>query len=423
MKTLMILLVGLCLFSAGEARKSYEGHQVLSVVPTNSESAEFLHRLHTTDDEVDFWKESKGLGQEVHIMVGPSHLAEIKQQLTEANIPFGVHISNVEDQVAAEAERLAGRNIPGQHVFNINDFNSVDDIYSWLQSLTTQCPAGVNCELYSIGNSYEGRPLNVFKISKTGTGRKAYWIDSLIHAREWIAGATVLQVIDHLVTQGDATAVDLVDRYDWYFLAVQNPDGYSYTWSDDRMWRKNRRPNSGSVCIGTDLNRNFDFRWGTEGVSHSPCAENFCGESGGSEPETQATSAELNRIGSTVAAVVTVHSYGYMWMFPWGNTIDYAGRTCQRSDDHDEVMVVAEATANAIEDTWGTDRWARGNSCEVIYATTGGTDDYSKGVPGIKYAFCPELRGNSFVISADQIPESFQEFYNGIVAMVNTINA
>lgn len=27
------------------------------------------------------------------------------------------------------------------------------------------------------------------------------------------------------------------------------------------MWRKNRKPNSGSSCVGTDLNRNFGFQW------------------------------------------------------------------------------------------------------------------------------------------------------------------
>ena len=30
----------------------------------------------------------------------------------------------------------------------------------------------------------------------------------------------------------------------------------------DRLWRKNRRPNKGSECIGTDLNRNWQFQWG-----------------------------------------------------------------------------------------------------------------------------------------------------------------
>jgi hypothetical protein len=56
-------------------------------------------------------------------------------------------------------------------------------------------------------------------------------------------------------------------------------------------------------------------------------------------------------------------------------------------------------------------------------ATTGGTDDYAKGAAGVKYAFCPELRGNSFVIAASNIPLSFNEVWNGIVAMASAINA
>ncbi len=30
----------------------------------------------------------------------------------------------------------------------------------------------------------------------------------------------------------------------------------------ERFWRKNRVNNEGSACMGVDLNRNFDFRWG-----------------------------------------------------------------------------------------------------------------------------------------------------------------
>lgn len=54
-------------------------------------------------------------------------------------------------------------------------------------------------------------------------------------------------------------------------------------------------------------------------------------------------------------------------------------------------------------------------------ATTGGTDDYAKGGAGVKYAFCPELRGSSFVISTTQIPLSFNEVWNGLVVMCDTI--
>ena len=34
-----------------------------------------------------------------------------------------------------------------------------------------------------------------------------------------------------------------------------------YTWTNDRLWRKNRRQNSGSSCAGVDLNRNYDDHW------------------------------------------------------------------------------------------------------------------------------------------------------------------
>jgi hypothetical protein len=75
-----------------------------------------------------------------------------------------------------------------------------------------------------------------------------------------------------------------------------------------------------------------------DGVSFSPCAETFCGSSAGSEPETQAVQAELVRLGPTLAATVTVHSYGNMWMFPWGNTVNYAGRTCELAADHADLV-------------------------------------------------------------------------------------
>ena len=35
---------------------------------------------------------------------------------------------------------------------------------------------------------------------------------------------------------------------------------YQYTWTNARLWRKNRRP--GSTCDGVDLNRNFNIHWG-----------------------------------------------------------------------------------------------------------------------------------------------------------------
>ena len=82
----------------------------------------------------------------------------------------------------------------------------------------------------------------------------------------------------------------------------------------------------------------FLFLFTVEGVSHLPCSDLYCGSSGGSEPEVQAVSQEMVRISADVLAMVTVYSYAYMWLFPWGNSVDYAGQVCQRSDDHDELV-------------------------------------------------------------------------------------
>ena len=66
------------------------------------------------------------------------------------------------------------------------------------------------------------------------------------------------------------------------YVPFANPDGYEvcnellvtldsfmvlqFTWTADRLWRKNRRPPpSGSTCYGVDLNRNYDDHWGVSG--------------------------------------------------------------------------------------------------------------------------------------------------------------
>jgi carboxypeptidase A2 len=423
-----ILLVAIGVVGAlhpalASSRKRYDGYKVFNVIPVDTEALGMLHHLMINDDHIDFWQEPSYVGSEVHMMVPPEEISRIEEMLQGPSFVVKTHVDDLQDLLTPMWKDIDSRSLnPEQQVFDINDFNTIDDIYSWLGGLASSCRSGLTCELYSIGNTYEGQPIYVFKISKSGSGRKGYWIDATIHAREWIATATVIKILNHLATGGDANAVALTDAYDWYIMPVMNPDGYRYTWTTDRMWRKNRRPNSGSTCYGTDLNRNFNFRWGTDGVSFSPCSDLFCGTSGGSEPETQAVQDELVRLGPTLAATVTVHSYGNMWMFPWGNTVDFAGATCDLAADHGDMMVVADATANAIQATYNT-RWSRGNSCVVIYATSGGTDDFAKGVAGVKYAFCPELRGNNFIINANQITPSFNEVWNGVVAMCNSINA
>ena len=104
------------------------------------------------------------------------------------------------------------------------------------------------------------------------------------------------------LVENDSNHQDLLENIDWYILPVVNPDGYLYTQTDNRLWRKTRSPN-GDNCFGTDANRNFGYQWGTGGQSKSviikkkapficsgsssnPCSDTYMGASAFSEIET-----------------------------------------------------------------------------------------------------------------------------------------
>lgn len=81
----------------------------------------------------------------------------------------------------------------------------------------------------SLGFSYEKREMLVIKISSGGGGhRPAVLVDAGIHAREWIAPAMALYIINQLV-ENNATNSDLTDAVDWFIVPVLNPDGYEYS--------------------------------------------------------------------------------------------------------------------------------------------------------------------------------------------------
>jgi murein tripeptide amidase MpaA len=56
----------------------------------------------------------------------------------------------------------------------------------------------------------------------------------------------------------------MVDDFEWRIFPCMNPDGYAYSMSVDKKWKKNRskRPKDpmkpDDNCTGVDLNRNFN---------------------------------------------------------------------------------------------------------------------------------------------------------------------
>jgi hypothetical protein len=207
---------------------------------------------------------------------------------------------------------------------------------------------------------------------------------------------------------GDADVTRYLNAYDFHILPVMNPDGYQYSMTTDNMWRKSRKSNSGSSCVGTDLNRNYEYKWNTGGSSKDPCSETYMGTAPWDNVETE----NLQDYATTNSLVIQtdVHAYGRMWMHPWGWTYTLAA-------DDAKMSGAGKATVNAIYDVNGQD-FAEGSIANVIYIASGSSCDYFYGQTRVIYSYAPEVRGNSFQPPASNIGPSNAELWAGMLAQV-----
>ena len=76
--------------------------------------------------------------------------------------------------------------------------------------------------------------------------RPAALYSSLQHAREWIASEIDRRLMYHYVNgwkNNDKQIKNLLKGTELWFVPVMNPDGYQYTFTNERLWRKNLRDN------------------------------------------------------------------------------------------------------------------------------------------------------------------------------------
>ncbi|MGH7615288.1 MAG: M14 family zinc carboxypeptidase [Gemmatimonadales bacterium] len=168
----------------------------------------------------------------------------------------------------------------------------------------------------SIGATLEGRPILAVKIGAAtdAASRPNVLFMGTHHAREWVATEMAMRLIRWLA---DSLPPALRDTRDIWVIPVENPDGYQYTFTTDRFWRKNRRPNADG-SVGVDLNRNYPEFWGYDNAGSSPVgvAETYRGPSPASELETQAIIA-FHAAHPPVSAV-SYHTFGGLVLHPYG---------------------------------------------------------------------------------------------------------
>jgi carboxypeptidase T len=235
---------------------------------------------------------------------------------------------------------------------------------------------------FSIGKSYQGRELWAVKISDNvgvDEAEPEVLYDGGTHADEHMGVEMTLRIMHWLVNGygSDTRITNIVNSREIWIVFLVNPDGAEYDIGGGKFhfWRKNRQPTPGTTAIGTDLNRNFGYRWGLEGrTSRNPRAITYHGPRAWSAPETRAMRSFLASrvIGGRqqIRAAITFHEAGRLVMWPYGYTLVNIPGDMTR-DDHAALVALGRhmASTNGYKPEQASD----------LYLSSGTTRDYEYG--------------------------------------------
>lgn len=269
------------------------------------------------------------------------------------------------------------------------------------------------------GQSYEGVSIRGVKISHK-QNNTAVFIEGGIHAREWISPSTVTYILNELLTSNDTKVHDIAENFDWIIFPVINPDGYKATFDSERMWRKTRQPFG--ICLGTDMNRNWDIYWNQTGSSADPCDYDFAGSAAFSEPEAKQLSEYILRIAESenIRTYLSFHSFSQLLMFP-------SGAISEKAYNYDDLKAIGEKSIEAIKQRYGT-VYETGSVYDTIYPSSGSSHDWAYIKANIPIAYTFELRGptnssDMFILPAEQIRPTATETLDGVIALLNEARA
>jgi hypothetical protein len=243
-------------------------------------------------------------------------------------------------------------------------------------------------DVFSIGKSHQGREIWAAKISDNvaiDEPEPEILFDALHHAREHMTVEQALYLLRVLTVDyaTDQRVRTLVNGREIFIVFAVNPDGFEFDLTATtgahrpyRAWRKNRQPNAGSSYVGTDLNRNYGYRWGCcGGSSGSKSAITYRGPAAWSAPEVRAMRDFVNsRVidgRQQIKSHVSFHTNGQLVLWPYGYT--KTNRPADMSiDDYNAIVAFAKGQA-------GRNGYKAEQSSD-LYITDGDQIDWMYGV-------------------------------------------
>lgn len=207
-------------------------------------------------------------------------------------------------------------------------YRTNDQITSFLQAVASSHPD--IAVLSDAGLSWEGtRQLWLLRLGK-GSGpandpRPTIFLLAGHHPRQVVGVEMLLRLVDHLVAGygNDPQITWLLENRWLYIMPNVNPDGWHQARTNYPAWFKNTNSSNGCgdpFSWGTDLNRNYPYKWNNGGTSNHPCDSSYRGPSALSEPESGHVLSAFQASGSPADLVVSLEAPGPAILYPWGWT-------------------------------------------------------------------------------------------------------
>nr|CAD2169626.1 unnamed protein product [Meloidogyne enterolobii] len=365
-----------------------------------------INMLKSEENNIQIWKVHSQPGMPAEIFSGPESERKLLDFFDDKKIVYSTLIEDFGLQMRVSGETLRyelldewdEELITSIEEFDLGRYHRYNSIIQYMQLIAKENPKIAKFE--SIGKTTELRDLGVLKLGYAPFNNKTikpiFLLDGGIHAREWIAPAVALNVINAFINNPKWRS--LLDHIDVHIIPVLNPDGYEYTWTRDRLWRHTRSGpykttkvcgiGDAPLCYGVDPNRNFPYHWAETGTDPCPCSEVYPGPTPLSEPECAHLAAYMNKNKNNLKAYLTLHAYGNLIIHGW----NYAARTYP--DNVEELRVVAEKMAKAIVQEGGAP-FKIGSAPDILYEAAGGSDDYATSL-GVKYSYTMELTSGRY---------------------------
>nr|XP_019549775.2 zinc carboxypeptidase-like [Aedes albopictus] len=406
MKTLLLVVIIIGAAYSLPDKLRFDNHRVYSVNVDTKLQLYALQELEATPNEFTFLDVPLVTNSNVQIVVSPAKQRKFDLLCAELKLDPVLISSNLQSAIDNEQPNRSRR-----ASFGWEDYHTLEEIYAWLDELVVQHGDVLSVE--TIGHSYEQRELKVIKLSYK-EGNPGIFIDANIHAREWITSATVTWILNELLTSDDPAVRELAESYDWYIVPVANPDGFVYTHTVNRLWRKTRYPYS-VLCQGADPNRNFDFQWSNGGTSNNPCSDVYAGEHPESEIEVKTISNYVRSIADKLNLYLAVHSRGQYILVPFGyNAAPYP-------PNYKDLMQIGKRAAVDMYKIHKTP-YRVGTTADVLYVASGISVDWAYGAAQIPLAYTFELRDQvqyGFILPADQIIPNAEEVLAAFIGMID----